>query len=118
MLLSPPPVMKDAVLPANLDTNHSPCNLGPTSVYNSPEPLFPDSQYPPKLKAASIQCDNVKSALFPESQDPAPPKKAYHGESVSRRKRPSEKASHGESVPRRKRPTMEKASRTLFPCLN
>ena len=71
MIGLPPPVMKDAVLPANLDTNHSPCNLGPTSVYNSPEPLFPDSQYPPKLKAASIQCDNVKSALFPESQDPA-----------------------------------------------
>ena len=45
------------MLPANLDTNRSPCNLGPTSVYNSPEPLFPDSQYPPYLEAASIQCD-------------------------------------------------------------
>ena len=103
MLLSPPPVMKDAVLPANLDTNHSPCNLGPTSVYNSPEPLFPDSQYPPKLKAASIQCDNVRSALFPESQDPAnfkvPPSIQCDidqsvCERVPWRKRTMEKASH------------------------
>ena len=91
-------------------------------IFSKKSRIFPENQGISRKSRLHYHWTRHAHTLIPKPGDDntnfssiVPEKKATpRRKCPTRRKRPTEKAFHGESVPRRKRPTTEKASRVAF----